>query len=78
MIPVNEAWAKGKKGWEHPGTALLEEIEEQTNGRIIRADTRIPNQKPAGLTQGQWNKFLKNVQEDQSADKLWIQFTVTD
>jgi beta-lactamase superfamily II metal-dependent hydrolase len=77
MIPVNEKWAKGKtRPWEHPGTALLKEIKEQARGRIIRADTRLPDSKPTALSQHEWTEFLDNVQQDTGPKKLWIQYTV--
>ncbi len=77
MIPVNQSWAESKD-WEHPGMALLGELEKQTKGRIIRADTRLPDAKPTGLPQHQWNEFLDNVQQDRSSKKLWIQYTVAE
>jgi hypothetical protein len=77
MIPVNEAWANEEKNWEHPGKALLKEITKQTRGRIVRADTRVSDTKPAELTQGEWDDFLGKVQQDRGAKKLWIQYDVT-
>jgi hypothetical protein len=78
MIPVNQKWAKERNNWEHPGKELLEDLMKQTGGRIIRADTRLPSTKPTSLSQGEWEKFLGNVQQDQSPQKLWIQYTVTE
>jgi beta-lactamase superfamily II metal-dependent hydrolase len=75
MIPVNEAWAKGKKGWEHPGRELFQELEAQTGGRIIRADTGVQEVKPPALSQSEWLAFLENVETD-GDPKLWIQYTV--
>lgn len=77
MIPVNEAWANEKKDWEHPGKTLLKELIKQTRGRIVRADTRVSDIKPAELTQGEWDEFLGKVQQDRGAKKLWIQYDVT-
>lgn len=75
MIPVNEAWAKGKKGWAHPGRELFQELEVQTGGRIIRADTGVQEIKPPALSQSEWLAFLENVETD-GDPKLWIQYTV--
>ncbi len=77
MIPVNEEWAREKKGWEHPGCELLSQIEAKARGRVIRADTRLPENKPAVLSWGEWEAFQSSVEEDQGEDKLWIQYTVS-
>jgi beta-lactamase superfamily II metal-dependent hydrolase len=76
MIPVNEKWANETMKWEHPGKALLEELKKKTSGRIIRADTRLPDEVSTGLSQIDWKEFIGNVEEDQSPKKLWIQYTV--
>ena len=75
MIPVNEAWAKGKKGWEHPGKDLYQALLAQTRGRIIRADTGVQETKPPALSQSEWQAFLADVEVDRDP-KLWIQYTV--
>jgi beta-lactamase superfamily II metal-dependent hydrolase len=76
MISVNEKWANEAKNWEHPGKALLEELKKKTSGRIIRADTRLPDEESTGLSPIDWKEFIENVEEDQSPKKLWIQYTV--
>lgn len=77
MIPVNEKWAKHeKRNWQHPGKALLEELENKTRGRIIRADTHVPDRESTTLSAGEWKEFMANVEEDKSPKKLWIQYTV--
>jgi len=51
MIPVDEeqAHAQGKGGWEMPFGPLLKRIQEKTLGRVIRADTGVPDTWPAGM-----------------------------
>jgi nucleotide-binding universal stress UspA family protein len=75
MIPVNEVWAKGKKGWEHPGQEVFEALTVQTGGRIIRADTGVQDAKPPALSQSEWQAFVEDVETD-ADPKLWIQYTV--
>jgi len=75
MIPVNEVWAKGKQGWEHPGREVFEALTVQTGGRIIRADTGVQEAKPPSLSQSEWQAFRENVETD-ADPKLWIQYTL--
>jgi len=81
MIPVDEKWAyKRKPPWKHPDKDLLDRLEQKTDGRIIRTD-KIPAgnkspAKPSNSTKSQWNAYLKQLEWDQTANKLWIQFTV--
>jgi hypothetical protein len=78
MIPVNETWAKTKKKWEHPGKALYKELKTKTGGRIIRADTRIPDEKPAQLSLGEWRTFTSNVYgASKATNDLWIEYKVS-
>jgi hypothetical protein len=75
MIPVNQKWAKEKKGWEHPGKALYCEIKTKTSGRIIRADNRITEEKPPNLSQEQWEAFKSNISGATKAENdLWIEY----
>jgi hypothetical protein len=75
MIPVNQKWAKEKKGWEHPGKELYNEIKTKTSGRIIRADNRITEEKPPNLSQDQWETFKNNISGATKAENdLWIEY----
>ncbi len=60
MIPVNETWAR-ERNWEHPGGELYCNIKTKTNGRIMRTDNRIAEDKPLNLSQAQWDEFKSNV-----------------
>jgi hypothetical protein len=83
MIPVDEAWAKDEaRGWEHPAEKLLNRINERTKGRIIRSD-KIPTEdeplnKPAEATEEEWRDFVSKLEWDQSPDRLWIQYTISE
>jgi hypothetical protein len=74
MIPVDEDQAKAKT-WEMPFYELLKSLEEKSRGRVLRADKGIPNH-PKGMRKKEWERFLANVSEDQSEDKLWIEYRV--
>jgi len=78
MIPVDEEWARDKKGWKHPAEKLLKSIREKTGGRIIRAD-EIPTGKrrpkrPRDVDPGRWKRFLSNL--NWGGNGLWIEYTV--
>jgi beta-lactamase superfamily II metal-dependent hydrolase len=80
MIPVDEAWANDKMNWEHPCHNILDRLKIKTKGRIIRTDD-IPlgdkqPEKPNEASKKEWREFLKNLYWDESANKLWIQYTV--
>jgi beta-lactamase superfamily II metal-dependent hydrolase len=81
MIPVNEEWAYKKKDWKHPAEKLLARLKERTRHRIIRTD-KIPNirkpGKPKNVTRPEWDVLTKQLEWDRSADKLWVQYTVTE
>ena len=51
MIPVYEVQAdkQGKDGWEMPFGPLLTRLHDKTAGRVIRADTGVPDMWPAGM-----------------------------
>jgi hypothetical protein len=78
MIPVDENWAK-TRGWHHPEEKLVKRLMEKTRGRVIRSD-KIPSEgsmsMPIESTEAEWEGFLKNLEWDNSQDRLWIQFTV--
>lgn len=74
MIPVDEDQAKAKT-WEMPFGELLKNLEKKSRGRVLRADTGIPN-RPKGMRKKEWERFLANVSEDQSEEKLWIEYRV--
>jgi hypothetical protein len=80
MIPVDEKWAVEKRHWEHPAKKLLARLKQKTDKRVIRMDKipsgNTPPKKPSGVKKSEWNAFLKQLDWDRSADKLWIQFTV--
>jgi hypothetical protein len=64
MIPVDEAMAREVKGWDMPFGELLKRLQEKTSGRILRADTGLP-QKPPQVSAADWQRFLDGcVQTD--------------
>jgi hypothetical protein len=74
MIPVDGEHAEGRE-WAMPFPPLLARLEEKTKGRIIRADTGLPAERPERLSESEWESFRAKVEED--PDSLWIQYTVT-
>jgi hypothetical protein len=74
MIPVDGEKAEDKE-WAMPFPPLLTRLEEKTKGRIIRADTGLPAERPERLSPSEWESFRANVEKDPSG--LWIQYTVT-
>jgi hypothetical protein len=74
MIPVDEDQAKAKT-WEMPFGELLRNLEKKTRGRVLRADKGIPN-RPRGMRKREWERFIDNVSEDPSEEKLWIEYKI--
>jgi beta-lactamase superfamily II metal-dependent hydrolase len=74
MIPVDEDQAKAKS-WEMPFQVLLTTLEKKTRGRVLRADRGIPK-RPRGMRKKEWERFVANVNEDQSEEKLWIEYRI--
>jgi hypothetical protein len=70
MIPVDEKFAKTKvppaTGWQMPFGPLMQRLQEQTKGRIIRLDQEFPREaaaiKPAALTEREWQRFRNSCQ----------------
>ena len=64
MIPVDEVMAREVKGWDMPFGELFKRLQEKTSGRILRADTGLP-EKPRQVSAADWEKFLDGcVQTD--------------
>lgn len=74
MIPVDEEHAEVRE-WAMPFPPLCARLEEKTKGRIIRADTGVPVDRPERLSESEWESFRARVEE--GPDGLWIQVTVT-
>lgn len=75
MIPVNQTWAREKKGWEHPDKNLYDELIDKTSGRIIRADNRIAEDKPPKLSVDEWVTFKTNIYGGTKvSNDLWIEY----
>jgi hypothetical protein len=76
LIPVDETMARKPKGgspqgWDMPFGPLLRRLEERTAGRVLRADTGIP-QRPRRISERDWGRFEGAVQRE----KLWIQLDI--
>jgi hypothetical protein len=75
MIPVNQTWAWEKKEWHHPDENLYNELVDKTSGRTIRADDRIPEDKPTKLSVNEWIAFKKNIYGGTKASNdLWVEY----
>jgi hypothetical protein len=76
LIPVSEEQAAkmGQNGWAMPFPPLLARLEEKTRGRVLRADTGLP--EDAGeLSADEWHTFRAHAVEEPGG--LWIDYTVT-
>jgi hypothetical protein len=71
MIPVNRVTAK-KMDWLMPFPSLLKRLEERTKGRVLDAETGVPEQRPAGWTAAAWETFLAKT----DMQPLWIDYTL--
>jgi hypothetical protein len=72
MIPVDEQMARDVKGWDMPFGGLLQRLQEKTSGRILRADTGLP-EKPPQVTPDDWRKFLENCSPPTD---LYVEITI--
>lgn len=70
MIPVHQGQAE-KKHWAMPFEPLFERLTTKTRGRILRADTGLP-ERPPQLSQEEWDAFLLQAGEDE----LFVEYTV--
>jgi Metallo-beta-lactamase superfamily len=71
MIPVNRVTAK-KMDWLMPFPSLLQRLEEKTKGRLLDAETGVPEQRPTGWTAAAWQTFLAKT----DMQPLWIDYTL--
>lgn len=72
MIPVDKEDAKRRK-WAMPFDELFNRLYDKTQGRILQADTGVP-EKPASVTQSEWDDFLNQTAEHD----LWVEYIVLD
>lgn len=72
MIPVDEKMARDVKGWDMPFGGLLQRLQEKTSGRILRADTGLP-EKPPQVTDKDWREFLKSCSPPTD---LYVEITI--
>lgn len=72
-IPVDHELAarQGTHGWSMPFPPLEERLRQKTRGRVLRADTGMP-EKPSAVPAAEWQAFLDDVEESE----LWIAYTV--
>lgn len=75
FLPVDEPQARRKR-WAMPFGPLYERLQIKTKGRILRADTGVPD-RPDGVSVKQWQQFLDQVQQDISPEQLWIEIHIT-
>jgi len=80
LLPVDEAWAKGEMGWDHPGRMVLPALLRQTAGRVLRSDQipsgNAPPAMPPEADAAGWADMLSRLDWDRGPDRLWIQVTV--
>jgi len=69
-IPVDQDFANNSKHWEMPAPALYQRLQEQTKGRLLRADATWPGSAepaPLGLSAQEaqeWERFVRAVRLD--------------
>jgi hypothetical protein len=66
-IPVDQDFANNSKHWEMPAAALYKRLQEQTRGRILRADAAWPTRSdrpPQVLSPPEWQRFTGAVRLD--------------
>ena len=76
LLPVDEPQARRKR-WAMPFGPLYERLQMKTKGRILRADTGIPN-RPDTVSAKQWQPFLDQVRQDSGSEQLWIELHITE
>jgi Metallo-beta-lactamase superfamily len=85
-LPLNQDFANNSKHWDMPAPALYARLQQQTRGRILRADAAWPtpddpkpeipkrtdDQPPRKLKEEDWQRFKKAVVLD--PDNLFIDY----
>ncbi|WP_460881132.1 MBL fold metallo-hydrolase [Pontibacter rugosus] len=74
LLPVDEEQA-ARKRWLMPFAPLYKRLIEKTHGRILRADSGIPEQ-PESTPSKVWHAFLNRIRKDTSEDNLWVEVTI--
>lgn len=79
LVPVDEEMARRPKGgcpegWDMPFPPLLARLTQKTRGRVVRADTGLP-EKPPYVGARDWKAFRERCRA--SADGLYIELTVS-
>ena len=72
LIPVNEEQAQ-RKEWAMPFPPLYARLQERCAGRVLRADTKVPD-RPPGVSEPAWQSFLDRIEVD--TDGLWVQVEI--
>ena len=75
MIPVDEKMAREKKRWDMPFGPLYQRLLEKTSGRVLRADTGIPD-RPDRISEAEWEKKFREYCECDEKNGLWVEVTI--
>jgi hypothetical protein len=78
LIPVDSKVAFGKRPhkWEMPFSALLEDLQKKTNGRVIASDKgRLTDKEPPTADTG-WKSFKMDEEKLMLGEKLFIDYLV--
>jgi hypothetical protein len=87
MIPVNQQQAREQcsktnpRGWLMPAPVLYKHLLDRTRGRIIRDDDGIPTLEDceaAHLSPDGYSQFIQDIGRDDSADNLYVEYTISD
>ncbi|HEX6899306.1 MAG TPA: MBL fold metallo-hydrolase [Thermoanaerobaculia bacterium] len=78
LVPVDEEMARQPKsgcpeGWDMPSPSLLARLVQKTRGRVVRADTGLP-EKPPYVSARDWKAFEECCRA--SDDGLYIELTI--
>jgi hypothetical protein len=73
MMPVDRKTAK-KMEWNMPFPSLFRRLSEKTRGRILEVDRGVPREKPEALSDREWERFQKCVEEKDQCIDYWVEF----
>jgi hypothetical protein len=71
MVPVDRRTAK-KMEWNMPFPSLFRRLSERTRGRILDLERGRPTEKPADLTDREWEQFVDNTEVSDRWIDYWV------
>jgi hypothetical protein len=71
MVPVDRRTAK-KMEWNMPFPSLFRRLSERTRGRILDLERGRPTEKPAELTDREWEQFVDSTEVSDRWIDYWV------